>query len=532
MKVAYSYIRCSTTEQIKGDTKRRQLDWSREYAAEHGWLLDESLHLQDLGISAHHGDNATKGKLGAFIKAIEEGTVKRGSVLLIENLDRLSRNEIGEALPLFLGILNAGIEIVTRTPVMHFTKASVNDVGNIIIAIIELGRAYSESAAKVQRGKDNWANKRKLAAAEKQIVTSRCPAWLELSQDGKRWIVRREAANTVRWIFKQCIAGLGSPTITRMLNEKGIPPIATKSSWNMSYVERILTSRQTIGEYQPHIVTSVVRTPVGDPIKDYYPAILDEQTFYQAQRAIKSRVRFAGRKGHRVNLFQRLLRTPDGGGYMLNDKGQGRRIVPSDARNGQTDWVTFPYDEFENTFLLWVREVQLTEKAPEQEKRDALEGRLAQLQDKIAKVKMRVASEPDVDTFLDLLSDLHQDQKAMQAQLETLKIEQHSPAQTTIDHSFKLIGRLARLTGKEREQTREQLRGIVRQLVKHIVLEIHLVSRYHRVAVAQVYFHSGEMREISVVSKGQGKRHQVIMANGNIIKNPGILHVHLHGKVQ
>ena len=49
MKVAYSYIRFSTPEQMKGDSLRRQLEASRKYAAEHDLVLDDT--LRDLGKS-------------------------------------------------------------------------------------------------------------------------------------------------------------------------------------------------------------------------------------------------------------------------------------------------------------------------------------------------------------------------------------------------------------------------------------------------------------------------------------------------
>ena len=45
----YSYIRFSTSEQLKGDSLRRQLELTREYADKHGLVLDESLSMRDLG---------------------------------------------------------------------------------------------------------------------------------------------------------------------------------------------------------------------------------------------------------------------------------------------------------------------------------------------------------------------------------------------------------------------------------------------------------------------------------------------------
>lgn len=79
----------------------RQLDLSQRYAQAHGIELDTSLQLNDFGISAFRGHNATSGRLGSFLQAVETGRVKPGSVLLVESLDRLSRSEVMDSLTLF-----------------------------------------------------------------------------------------------------------------------------------------------------------------------------------------------------------------------------------------------------------------------------------------------------------------------------------------------------------------------------------------------------------------------------------------------
>jgi DNA invertase Pin-like site-specific DNA recombinase len=73
-RTAYSYIRFSKPEQLKGDSLRRQLDASERLADKHGWPLDQTLSLRDLGVSAFRGRNAERGALKAFLDAVEEGT--------------------------------------------------------------------------------------------------------------------------------------------------------------------------------------------------------------------------------------------------------------------------------------------------------------------------------------------------------------------------------------------------------------------------------------------------------------------------
>ena len=88
---AYSYIRMSTEAQLRGDSLRRQVAQSQEYATSHAWELLEEHQLKDIGISAFSGANVNFGALGQFLHAIRVGKVEPGSFFIIESLDRLSR---------------------------------------------------------------------------------------------------------------------------------------------------------------------------------------------------------------------------------------------------------------------------------------------------------------------------------------------------------------------------------------------------------------------------------------------------------
>lgn len=66
MAKAYSYLRFSTPEQQKGDSKRRQSTAAQEYAARHGLELDTALSFQDLGVSAFRGKNTEEGDLNGI----------------------------------------------------------------------------------------------------------------------------------------------------------------------------------------------------------------------------------------------------------------------------------------------------------------------------------------------------------------------------------------------------------------------------------------------------------------------------------
>ena len=157
MVKAYSYIRFSTPQQSRGHSRERQLSATREYCERNGLFLDEKLMFSDLGISAFSGANVTTGKMGMFIKAAEEGMVPFGSVLIVESLDRLSRQSVFSHLSMFLDLINLGITLVTLMDNKKYTKEGLkNDPGELRDSIAIMQRAHDESLTKAKRGRAAW----------------------------------------------------------------------------------------------------------------------------------------------------------------------------------------------------------------------------------------------------------------------------------------------------------------------------------------------------------------------------------------
>jgi DNA invertase Pin-like site-specific DNA recombinase len=206
MPTAYSYVRFSSPEQAKGDSLRRQVAASQQYADQHGLTLDTRTY-QDLGISAFRGDNSVSGKLGAFISAIDSGQIERGSYLLVESIDRLSRDQILKSLNLFTSILSKGINIVTLRDNKVYTEDSLNNLPDLIYSLMLMSMAHEESAQKGTRVAAAWADKRHKAETEGHKLTHKCPAWLVLN--GDEFSIVPEQAELVRRIFQMSIDGHG-----------------------------------------------------------------------------------------------------------------------------------------------------------------------------------------------------------------------------------------------------------------------------------------------------------------------------------
>ena len=367
---AYSYVRFSTPEQQNGDSLRRQIELSEKYAKDHGSVLDSSLQLQDFGKSAYSGKHRSEGALGQFLKMVEMGTIEKGSILLVESLDRLSREQITTALNQFLAIISKDIKIVTLHDNREYSNETINSsVGELIISLTIMARAHEESAIKAMRLGKAWENKRKLISTKK--LTARCPAWLQLAENKNNFTIIPGSKQVISKIFEMKIAGKGATAIMRELNTsqdiwmpKGRNERKTAEGWRESYIKKILKNPAVIGEYQPNRLVNGRRQPIGEIIPDYYPALIDRKTFYQVQEQIGQNLNRGGQTGKVSNLFAHIVKcgycggplafvnkgaTPKGGQYLICDR----------ARRGLgCSKTAVKYKEVERLILLYCKGLQ------------------------------------------------------------------------------------------------------------------------------------------------------------------------------
>lgn len=298
MPTAYSYIRFSSEKQQLGDSLRRQVEQAEKYAQRQGLTLDHSSY-RDLGISAFKGRNASEGKLGTFLQAVERGLILRDSTLLIEDFDRLSRDEIDNALSLFLRIVQSGITLVTLKDEQVYTRERIRrDQASLIVSIMYLGRAHDESRMKSRRVSQAWEAKRKSG----KPMTAVAPAWLQLNADRSSWRVLPEKAAVVRRIFKLALAGNGAPTIAKILNAEGLATMKTAPHWTFGTVSAVLKNSAVVGTFTP-------KKAVAEPIYGYYPPVISETEFALVQQAMSKRRWLGGRGSEHVsNLFAGISR--------------------------------------------------------------------------------------------------------------------------------------------------------------------------------------------------------------------------------
>ncbi|MNO70585.1 hypothetical protein D3C76_614740 [compost metagenome] len=318
---AYSYIRFSSPEQAKGDSYRRQRTAALEYCAENGLELADTKEYRffDSGRSAYKGKHVSdEGEFGRFLALVNDGVIKSGSVLLVESLDRLSRDKVNIALGQLLNLLGAGFKVVTLSDKRTYSNDSPDLATELIVSIAVMMRAHNESSEKGNRVAKAWRNKRELARSEKTPLGAACPYWLKLA-DGV-YVQVPERVEVVRRIFDMTIQGYGQAMISRVLNHDNVPVFgSTRSStekprnksglWGTSSVEKILNNRALLGEYQPTHLVGRVRENDGDPVEGFYPEIITPDLFLQAKAAREQRkTARATKQSKNFNVWQGLAK--------------------------------------------------------------------------------------------------------------------------------------------------------------------------------------------------------------------------------
>lgn len=493
MTKAYSYIRFSTPEQAQGDSLRRQTTKAEAWAHERGLVLDDS--LRDLGISAYHGANRTAGALRSFLQMVEEGKIERGSYLIVESLDRLSRETVIDAATQLFALIQAGVVVVTLSDGQEYSATRLRqDWTPLIISLAVMARAHDESRVKSERVGEAWRQKKEAARTERKPLTPRCPEWLEV-RDGQ-FVERPERVEIVRRIFRQTIEGLGRREIVCRLNGEGIASFKASEKrkkpsvgWQTSSVAKIVQNRAVLGEYQPHTGTHKARNrkPDGDAIPDYYPQIIDGDEFWRAQASVAARrQQTGGRRGNKgAHILQGLAKCAICGGPMhVMDKGKPPKggiylVCSGNRRNiGCTNARAWRLDKLEEAVLLCLTAFKtqsfenLNRKEVEQSGRvDAIQAELDDL-NRRNKVLMNLAETGDdqaVTRFREVAAEIKlkkKELKAAEAEMGARKSDPGDAARLT--EILKLSTSLFELEGAERLDARIRLSSLVRRIVDRI----------------------------------------------------------------
>ena len=317
MTIAYSYIRFSTKKQAKGDSERRQEQAFEQACLLHRWNAGDA--LLDAGLSAYTGANVADGSaLRRWIDALQAGAIPRGSVLVVEYLDRLTRLPVVEGVSLFLEIVNAGGAIYIANLLKLWSAETINSGLSSIEQISqEIRISFTASQRTQERILAVFAAKRakaklKIAAGETSHAAARIPFWLTAVK-GEAFEEIPEQVMIVRRVFELYLDGYGSTRIAKILNSEGLLRFNSRP-WSDWMVSNLIKSPNVCG-----ILEHWDR--IGGITADYYPVVIDYSVFEQVLVILDSRNRKSGSAGGRksksvkcFNLFSGLIKCGDCGG--------------------------------------------------------------------------------------------------------------------------------------------------------------------------------------------------------------------------
>ncbi len=285
----YSYMRFSDARQGAGNSAERQLEYAANWAVSKGLLLDESLSLRDEGLSAYHQRHVTQGALGVFLRAIEDGRIASGSVLIVEGLDRLSRAEPIQAQAQLAQIINAGITVVTASDGREYNREGLKaQPMDLVYSLLVMIRAHEESDTKSKRVKsairrqcESW-----IAGTYRGVIRNgKDPSWLKW--DGQTWQMDAQRVEAVRLVVDLYRRGYGSVRIIRELASQGLA--VTAKGVTALQVYRLVRLPALVGEKILDLDGESFR------LRGYYPSILSQDEYAELQLLVESRVRRKGK---------------------------------------------------------------------------------------------------------------------------------------------------------------------------------------------------------------------------------------------
>jgi DNA invertase Pin-like site-specific DNA recombinase len=510
--VAFSYVRFSHANQSKGDSLRRQTAAAAAWCEKNHVALDTGTTLRDLGKSAYtgaHRRNADRNALALFLKLVEEGDrVRPGDYLLVENLDRLSREDEVPACHLLTGILMAGVKVVQLSPYEMLLTEKSNG-WELMRAVMELSRGHGESAIKGERlgaawGKKKdqareWGKKGKRKRGAAPVQTTSTPAWLEVTgrrregnhMRGGAFRLVPDRAEVVRRIFDLACNGYGLFLIVKRLKADKVKPWGA-GDWSKTYLRNILTGRAALGVYQP----KKDGKPEGDPVPHYYPAVpgVTEEVWKAAQNALASRKGKQGRVGEKVaNLFGGLLYDARSRGKMLvmwqTKRARRRMLVPADSNDGHTPLVSFPYQVFEDAVLAKLREVKPADVTGAESESASLGRELGAVKQRLEEIEEQLTGDGG-----DVLT-LARAAKVLEDRRNQLLERQRAAERKEAGSGGAAWAEAQGLLGVAKDEARRlRLRGLLRSLVESVWLLV-VPRKTHRLAAVQFHFADGRRRD-------------------------------------
>jgi DNA invertase Pin-like site-specific DNA recombinase len=488
MRKAYSYQRFSSPKQREGDSIRRQNEAVEQFCKANGLTLVKT--FRDEGISAFRGKNfSNESALSAFLKLVENGTIEKGSVLVVENMDRLSRESILPCLEKFIAIINRGIAIGAISLNKILDKHSVSvDQSELMMVLVEFMRAGNESDAKRTRQLSNLKGKLDRVKKGEKIWMGCCkPTWIIGFKDGHFTLDEKKVA-LIKDIFQRYLNGEHPTRIAKILNKTKTPTLRGlgRNVWTNVSVTELLKNKNVIGTFRSGYNRK--NKTYGTEIDDYFPPIISATMFRQAQHKLSLRINLGGHSKYGVvrNLFRGLLFCESCGAHL-----ETYTTYYKSKKHGVSEYVNYRCNhsvkgkECHNHGTLNVADFEakmfqvFMSVNPKTNDDGATNGKLTELENQLAKVQI------SIDRFMTLTkSDALADMKEITSNLAELQNEKTKVMKEIESEKNKavIIAHVPKALQLIREQLKNTNAGTI-TLVKGDALKRELIQLKQHLAI-------------------------------------------------
>ena len=216
-----------------------------------------------------------------FLQMIEDSKMKLFKYILVYKLDRFSRNKYDNAIYKHKLAQN-GVRVISATEAISDTPE-----GLLLEGLLEMfAELYSKDLSeKVKRGMRESALKGNYFGG---VLPYGYVA------KNKKIVIDNEKAEIVKYIFQEYASGKTKKELVCELNKKGYKGSLNKSFTSNSF-NRMLSNKKYIGIYE---------SENGEIInEDFFPAIIDKETFERVQNKLRQNKRMPGKQGAIVDYI-------------------------------------------------------------------------------------------------------------------------------------------------------------------------------------------------------------------------------------
>ncbi|OPK06117.1 recombinase family protein [Pseudomonas sp. VI4.1] len=434
MTGVYSYMRWSTVIQGEKSTEERQREAQEAFCRHYGFQLVEE--ITDPGVTSFRGKNAHEGQLRKVINRAKSGDIPKDSILLFENIDRMTRMGLSDALDLFLEIRRAGLQIGIADKLQLF-KSGPLDMSDLLPVIVELDRANKESERKSTFASKGWRTNHEAMEATGAITTDKVAQWLKVERVGDvrtKFVVIDAIADQIRALFTLALQYGLSETCRRVNSQFG-------SSWKIHQLQYLLKNRRLIGE---HTITNFSEAagknmPTDRVLSNYYPIVVDKNLFAEVQAVISQRKPFAGRQdASNLNIYRGLVKCKSCGGsvrfqfksgkeyFMCTNSMTNSCTVPGirSIRGEHLRRLLFKFEHWTNLksyFMAGSEDLKTLRR-----ERDALQALITKIATRTEQNQQRLMDEDNHDkqsALLDMLTKAKKDDREARAKLATAETQ-------------------------------------------------------------------------------------------------------------